>query len=472
MGKHKKDKQSVKLRPDEEREISAILDRLEVQRSNGETLETFITSLKERFQTREIQLACLLDRISRNPSEAGVAVFKKLCDALTLPEARKILRKARYRMRQRGILFEDDAQEKSIHVRVGDKVPEDMLEEPQAFLIRYFINSARVIDIEFPPTRTEDRTLIVCEEKEQEHRLIVNYVMGSKRTVKDVRDAMNRYVRIRIPIPLYHAAACFQEYIDVYEGRYDIVERADFARARHRLKKYTSDNIDRYYLEKLPPNNDIRDAIRNAAKVCVCAGPYDFAGTNFVSCANSIYEIFQSRLEYSQSTLMQLIGDRVFDFFRAMNPWALGRYRMFLRDGVTEWIFQGDYISALHLYEISKRVNPEGLKGIISYLVKQFLSSIYMRAVFAELRKGVQKKHGDQVEKSEAISRNDEIYAFIVAKSRVMFDDVLKEMTTMANVDNLGWLVVSEEVINNWSKIGEQGKEGYRRLESGLLVPE
>lgn len=464
--KGKKEKKEVlKLRQDEEREIDAIVERLEVQDPGGETFEIFVTSLKDRFRNREFALAGLLDKISKNPSSAGIAAFKKLYESLKDPEARKIVRKAKYRLEQKGVVFEDREEEKVVRVGFGIT---NLGESPKAHLWRDKLFSYRILEMEFPPEGKEERVFIFCEENIDSYRLLVGCVTGSKRLVREIRDDLAGRARLCVPLPLEYAICAFDEYFEVYEDRLGIRCSLDFSNAKKFLAKLGACE-EKAFFRNVLPEASIDEAMRDDARICAAAGPYDFHGMDIERCVGLFENVILSRLDYPKKVMAEVLEERIVEYFRSLDKWALGRYRMFLKDGVLEWLHRKEETVASHLYQIAGHVNYDGLPSIAPFLLKHLLSSIYYWTLWYKLVLSLELKdfRVDVLNLSDRAGDMLKIFEAIVTKGRSLFEKVVEEVSRLSDLPGVGWVMLgNKEVLKVW-----QGREDYNRLDSRLIIP-
>lgn len=467
MKRQKKEKKKdIRLRQEEERELDAIIERLEVQNPEGETFETFISTLRDRFQNREMLLALLLDRISKSPSSAGLAVFKKLYGNLENSGARKIVRRARYRLEQKGISLDEEQEERVVRVGHGAS---DVSESPEAYIWREKVFSYRTLEIEFPPRGKEERVFIICEEDRDLSKLVVGYMAGSRRLVRETRDILNRRSRFRVPVSVECAVSLFNEYVEVYKDRATSQFKMDLANARKFIAGFTVPKVSEF-LSRTLPETDIGEALRNVARICAAAGPYDFLGMDCNRCVDIFKDVILSRLDYPKRVMTEVLEERIAEYLSTLDRWVLGRYRMFLEDGVLEWIHRGDEVTASCLYQIAEHINYEGLSRVVAFLLKHLLSSLYYWTTWYEMAMAVDVKNvPDVLGLSESAVETVKTFRSIVEKGKVLFDDVLREVSKLSNFPGTGWAALT--VVEAGEGAEREASEGrYRSLDSGLIV--
>lgn len=108
MGKKKQTSdKGRKLSENEKAELSFFMDRLRVQDPQGSSLENCLKSLKQALTGREALAAALMDALSL---EGGPVCFRAFCELQGLVQdkrLRKVVRRAAYRLRQKGFILPD-----------------------------------------------------------------------------------------------------------------------------------------------------------------------------------------------------------------------------------------------------------------------------------------------------------------------------------------------------------------------------
>lgn len=96
-------KPEVRLSEEEALELEMILDRLSVQSPEGQSLESYIRSLRKALSGRENMVAALVEKLGKSPSEVGYRTFSGVQDLLEDRSNRRIARQVLYRFQQRGL---------------------------------------------------------------------------------------------------------------------------------------------------------------------------------------------------------------------------------------------------------------------------------------------------------------------------------------------------------------------------------
>lgn len=102
----KSKKTEIRLDPQESHELQIILDRLAVQNPEGESLQSYLQSLRETLLGRDRLVATLLDRLSRDPTPVGFRAFAAFQDIINKKEFKRAVKQAAYRFSQKGYTWD------------------------------------------------------------------------------------------------------------------------------------------------------------------------------------------------------------------------------------------------------------------------------------------------------------------------------------------------------------------------------
>lgn len=95
-------KTEISLGAQESTELEMILDRLAVQSPEGESLQSYLQSLRKALLGRDDLVAALLDKLSRNITPVAFRAFVALQDIVKKKEYRRTIKQAAYRFNQKG----------------------------------------------------------------------------------------------------------------------------------------------------------------------------------------------------------------------------------------------------------------------------------------------------------------------------------------------------------------------------------
>ncbi|SMC20689.1 hypothetical protein SAMN02746041_00989 [Desulfacinum hydrothermale DSM 13146] len=105
----KKTKNLLNLTENERREVELMIDRLRLQDPNGQSLDHCLKTLKEVLESRQKLATALLDYLSRQENGVCFRAFCELRSVVTEKKLVKVVRKAEYRLRQKGFRLPDEA---------------------------------------------------------------------------------------------------------------------------------------------------------------------------------------------------------------------------------------------------------------------------------------------------------------------------------------------------------------------------
>ncbi len=107
MGKKKK-KKAKKTDPQLQSQAGLLIDRLIAQDPNGETLDHFLKSLRESLSANRELAVVFVDELGKLKSEIAGKVIKEIEELFDDKKYRKAVKRARFRLVQKGILKEEE----------------------------------------------------------------------------------------------------------------------------------------------------------------------------------------------------------------------------------------------------------------------------------------------------------------------------------------------------------------------------
>lgn len=255
----KSKKPEIQLSNEETRELELILDRLSVQSPEGQSLDSYIKSLKQTLESREELVGALIERLAKNPSEVGFRTFSGLKGLIESSRLARVVKQVLYRFQQRGFgVSEKEAGEQRV-VLVQSESREAIAHfapEPEAFwLVSTLIHESGyrepLIITAYPE---EGFGIMNVKVAENSHRVYREYIQNISASLS----------RKPLEIPLWHMAGLFFELIElVGEGE----KLGDVERAKQLLRPH-------YDPERLPYVYDLMPALENPdARVGEIADP-------------------------------------------------------------------------------------------------------------------------------------------------------------------------------------------------------
>ncbi|NTU48924.1 MAG: hypothetical protein HGA84_07985 [Syntrophobacteraceae bacterium] len=210
----KKKRSQVALTPEESMELQMILDRISVQVAEGESFQVYLASLRKLLEGRDRVVVELLSELARNPSPAGLKVFRTLADGVTDKGLRKMVRQAAYRFAQKGLAVEqgDTPQERVVLVqREQKKAVAHLILGPGTL---WFLAGLIPVGTSGWPT------LFISFFENGYHKLVVRLTEASNKSYRDLlATASGAVPGVRAcEIPMWHAARLFSEMITFSEA--------------------------------------------------------------------------------------------------------------------------------------------------------------------------------------------------------------------------------------------------------------
>jgi hypothetical protein len=244
-GAFKKEKEDLPLTREQSDELQMIIDRLSVQDPEGESLESYLRSLHSSLAARPLLAAAIIERLSRNPGEAGFRVFQSLEKIVEASPYRRSLKQSAYRFSQKGfmppeqlptqkvVLIKDQQRQSTAHLFI---IPGTI------WVVSALIPEASSGSFVFITAFLEDDfgTFNVRIKEQCTQKLYREYLQTL---------STHAFERKGMEIPLWHAAGLFFDMLGFWTGTgtYDHLERG-----RSLLSKYHDPDRKPYVYELMP----------------------------------------------------------------------------------------------------------------------------------------------------------------------------------------------------------------------------
>jgi len=226
-------------------ELGMIRDRLLAQDPEGESLDSFLGSLRKTLGERPDLAAGLVESLSRNPSTVGFRTFGVLRDLFKDKAYRRVVKQAAYRFSQKG--FVGDAEPSPVQTVV--LIPKEVKKGVAHFLIcdsAFWFVTALLPDEQYvAPT-----LLSAFVGEEGFNRIHVTASEGSNRFYREfLQHAESEFAARPCEVPVWHAANLFFEMLDISKS----AERSkELEIAKRLLKPYQDTARPSLAFELLP----------------------------------------------------------------------------------------------------------------------------------------------------------------------------------------------------------------------------
>jgi len=221
----KNKKVEIGLDPEEHHEVQMILDRLRVQDPRGESLQSYLQSLRKALLGRENLTAALIGRLSRDPSPAGFKAFLALRDIIRKKEYKRTVKKAAYRFGQKGYAEDADSSVESKIVLIPKETRQAVAHMIPAPDVDWFVAAF------FPAESSSEPVAISVYTENRFTALSVRVVESSQKLYKEFIQKLTRHLPDNHPfdIPAWHAARIFFEMIQ-FNGEKGVPTEAERAK--------------------------------------------------------------------------------------------------------------------------------------------------------------------------------------------------------------------------------------------------
>ncbi len=246
----KKKVEGAALSTEELQELEMILDRLQVQDPEGESLPNYLRSLRQALADREALAAALIERVGKQPSGVGFQVLLALKDLFQSKTYRRMVKQITYRFAQKG--YEEKPAEtgpKSVTLVHSEK------RNAVAHLIPGDLDVFGMLNVLIPGEGLIPASVMSAVIAGP---MLLGDVHFSDGTLKNYREILNRASEHfgdgkPYEVPLWHAAGLFFDalhFMEAVEGD-RILGEPD--RARHALKPFHEPDRLPYAYELMPP---------------------------------------------------------------------------------------------------------------------------------------------------------------------------------------------------------------------------
>jgi hypothetical protein len=350
------------LSPEELQELEMIIDRLQVQDPEGESLPNCLESLRTALSSRETLASALMENIGRNPSDVGFQVFLAFRDLFQSKDYKRLIKQTAYRFTQKGY-----AEEQKAEAEVERQVTLVRKEERKAAahivpgvrdvfgLMAVLLPEERIAGPSAIPVFLECPLLLAD----------VSVAEGTQRIYKEmVREASEAFGGAKpYEVPVWHAARLFFDAVQ-FSGKRGLPSNIESVKLL--LKPFYDPQRAPYAYELMPPVDnpgvDLDDADVHALIKAI-----PFNGLIFPQ--NDLLPFFQKIENLGHSTLVvsqDIKQDRVTDILKeAADSICTGEVKtsyerffeeMALRFKLTgkEDLAQFAWITAQHLRSVSR----------------------------------------------------------------------------------------------------------------------
>jgi hypothetical protein len=320
----KKRKSDVGSSSEDSHELEIILDRLSVQRPEGESLKHYIQSLSRAMTGRDGLVAALLEKLSKNPTEVGFQVFTALSGVVESKEHRRTIKQAAYRFAQRGFGAESGTSSPEKVVLIPKEA-----RKPVAHLIcspeTFWLVLALVPESDYSAYSSPIAISAYPEEGFQ--KLSVRVVETSQRSYRDfVQKIGGELSHNAVEIPMWHAARLYFELVEFCERRGNASE---IERARQLLQPFHDTERLPYAFELMPaiddPGRRLRAIDKNALLEAVVSESILLRESDLQPYAEKLKELEKPLLVVPP----EVQQDRIMDLMRkAADELCVGKTRL------------------------------------------------------------------------------------------------------------------------------------------------
>ncbi len=241
-----KGKDDISLTSEQSDELQMVLDRLAVQDPEGESLDSYLHSLRNSLAGRPILAAALIDRLSRNPVSTGFRAFQSLEKIVETSPYKRSLKQAAYRFSQKGFTTAGQtvAPDKVVLIQGSHRKAVSHL-----FMVpgTMWIVSALV-----PEASMGGYTFLTAFLEDDFATFNVRVAEGSSpKLYRDYLQVLSAHATGRkgIEIPIRHAARLFFDMLDFWTGK---GSHTQLERARDLFKGYHDPDKEPYVYELMP----------------------------------------------------------------------------------------------------------------------------------------------------------------------------------------------------------------------------
>ena len=465
MGRKKNKKLKIDLTPEEHAELESIIDRLKLQHPQGETFNNFVESLIERLSEKENLLAALIDRISREPSEAGVELILKVKDKIS-SRHKRILKRALFRLIQRGYLTEKSisSEEVSDSSKVVLIPNPSQTENVLSGIYLHDIQYSRFLTIILPPTPTTEATLIAVTESPESNRLECRTAYGSKRELNAIIKQMEAIFKF-YEAPLYHVAQLMVNRIEVFSKMLNPASREGAFEIKRIVREFLPDDPEKFFKESFKNTKDNAQSPDNLVELISEVKKFEFdLQSKFASFVTAIDSVLNPTIMCSEDAKLYRLEKKILEFFDKLNEFSIGRYYLFLTEEVTRLISSSKIQLAAQLYNIARCVKNRDFDKISSFLTKHLLYLTFREAFVLEIADLDYYKNspyfaifGEKIDMVRSwASKLSEGCMELIA-------DVIDEETEVK--------ALTGSSFETESMVTTEKNGRYKRLESGLYVP-
>lgn len=396
-----------KLTDVEKRELEAILDRLSVQNPNGESFMNWLESLKNAFSNRQRFVAALLDVISKSPTETGKKVFLALKDSVRDKELRKIVRKAEYRMIQKGALPKEPYSQSEKVVLFSDKLKNINIEERgEAHLWILPLSGLCAVSLYIPSLTDESRSVFAGIDIKKWSRVFLGKTLGpdkipqvmvefgGKRVYRELTSIIaSTFGIISVSVSPHLGALLAAELIEIFsEYNTAILSSRNFDMAKDVVNSLFTDDPNTLWMRELgfsPGAFDHSDETMQAF-LAKSIETFWFDPKIMVKTSEALLTIVDSVLTWDQALKEYHAKRKLVEFFSSVGELDVKLYRFLLKSSAVMLAKQKDKnVEAQALFSIAQDIGASSFNRWESFLVTHISRSF---ASFAKFKRQLEEQ--------------------------------------------------------------------------------
>ncbi len=357
----------------EEREIEAIIDRLNVQNPEGESFKNCLDSLKKFLSDKEHLAVAILERISQNPSPASLKAFKSIKEVVKSKKWLKLVKQIEYRLSQKGFVLEKSSKEEKVLFKA------ELSGEAEARLFYDKSLSRFCLMIYEQPSLRELGYIIGVElflnnltpEAYSEPDPTLRVVRGPKRSFKEMVSALNEVYSAPLKVPFTKTATFCKELLELYDQRWDVENIGHINVAKNLFSSYDLEDA----------SCEIEES-KDFGELISVVGPFVFSKEAMEKFRSEISSLIRPLLHIDSFTKAYNLERKIFETFKSLDTLSLGKYRIYL--GIMALILASKNENLFYpslLQKISKDIKEGNFDRWKPFIVKHMLFSIFYFAV-------------------------------------------------------------------------------------------
>lgn len=202
-----------------------ILDRLAVQNPEGESLQSYLQSLRKTLLGRDGLVAALLDKLSRDPTPMGFRTFLAFQDIINKKEFKRTVKQAGYRFSQKGYTTDREDSPQSKVVLIPKETRQLVTHLIPAPDVDWFVAGF------FPGEAGSESLALSAYTENRFQQLSIRVVESSPKLYREFIQKLAGHLPESAPfeVPSWHAAKIYFEMLQ-FHGEKNIPAEAEQAR--------------------------------------------------------------------------------------------------------------------------------------------------------------------------------------------------------------------------------------------------